>query len=197
MNAALVERERVNKRFQGRAWRARPSCSVDLPLDFLVREIGGADVRENFHALEIDQECRRVLDSTLAILRDVIGHAPLQDLLKREIEGRGHFRFAGFVGEHALNEMRSDQFISRPRLGAKHFAARGSALLGRSQKFVFLPRNQGAARGTLRNQAQRGRFRSAQTRWGLAEVDLARRAGAFDVSAIGREVQVGLEDFLL
>src|SRR5204863_8046026 len=86
MNAALVERECVNERFQGRPGRAWPPRSVHLSLDFLVREIGGADVRENLHALKIDQECYGVFDSTLAILHDVIGYALFQDLLQREIE---------------------------------------------------------------------------------------------------------------
>ncbi len=76
MNAPLIERERVNKRLQRRARRARTSRTIDLSLNFFIRKIGGTDIRENFHALEIDQQRRGVFDSALAILRDVIGDAP-------------------------------------------------------------------------------------------------------------------------
>ena len=98
--------------------------------------------------------------------------------------------------------MRGDQFSSRPRLRTKHLAlilfgrASGSTLLSGGEHFVFPAGNQRTARWALRNQAQRDRFRSAQTRGGFAKVNFARCANSFDVPPIGRKVQVRLEDLV-
>ena len=122
MNAPLVERERVNKRLQGRTRRARAARSIHLSLNFLVRKIGGADVRENFHAPEIDQQRRGVFDSALSILRDVIGDTTFQHLLKRKIECCRYLRSICCAGQHALDEMRCDQVGSRAGFRTKHLA---------------------------------------------------------------------------
>jgi len=147
MNASLIERERVNERLQRRPRRARSPCSIHLALNFLVRKIRGADIRENFHAAEVDQQRRGVLDSALAILRDVIGDAPFQHLLKRKIERCRYFRSIRLADEDAFDKMRSDQLSPRPRFGVKHLAfiqggrPGGSALLRGGEDFVFLSRN--------------------------------------------------------
>ena len=82
MNFSLVEREGVDQRLQGRARRPRPARSVDLAMNFGVRTIGRADLRQDLHCFEIDEERRGVHDSAVAALRDVIVHPLLQHLLE-------------------------------------------------------------------------------------------------------------------
>jgi hypothetical protein len=52
-------------------------------------------------------------------------------------------------------------------------------------------------RRALGNHRQRHRLDRAQIRRLLAEIDQARRANALNVPAIGREIQIGLENFPL
>src|SRR4051812_41453380 len=49
MNAALVERERVNEWLQGRAGRARATGAIDLSAYFEAGKIGGTNFRQDFH----------------------------------------------------------------------------------------------------------------------------------------------------
>src|SRR5437868_8883062 len=49
MNQSLLERECVNKRFQGRTGRPRAAGSIDLAVDVDLIEIGGANLREHVH----------------------------------------------------------------------------------------------------------------------------------------------------
>src|SRR2546423_11293231 len=48
----------------------------------------------------------------------------------------------------------------------------------------------------LRNHAERNRFRPAQLRCGFVEINQTRRADAFDVAAVRREIQIRFEDFV-
>src|SRR5256885_12917317 len=61
MNQSLIERECVNKRFESGAGGARTPCSVDLPLDFGVEEIGGSNLRQHIHGSDIAQQGGAVL----------------------------------------------------------------------------------------------------------------------------------------
>ena len=64
----------------------------------------------------------------------------------------------------------------------------------RIERAVIAVGKQRAPGRALRNDAERNCFRRRQVRGGLAEIDLTGRAHAFDVSSIGREIQIGFKN---
>ena len=119
MNQALLERERVNERFQGgtgRAWTAR---SVDLAVDVDLVEIGRTDLREDFHCSRVDEQRSSVLDSAIAVRRDVIGDPALDRLLFFQVERGDDFIAPVRILQHLPNKMRREEFFPGLNPGAK------------------------------------------------------------------------------
>ena len=56
MNQSLLERQRVNERFQRRTRRARTAGSVDLAVNVSLVEIRRTDLGEHVHCAGIDQK---------------------------------------------------------------------------------------------------------------------------------------------
>src|SRR5580700_10345309 len=67
----------------------------------------------------------------------------------------------------------------------------------RGRQSRALPVIEVALAGCLRNHCERHEFRQAEFSRLLAEMDQARRGGAFDVRAVGHQVEVGLENVAL
>src|SRR5712671_4730879 len=86
MNQSLLERERVNERFQRRTRRAWTARSVDLTVNVGLVEIRRTDLGEHVHCADIDQKYRCVFDAAITIIRDVIGYSSLNRFLFFQIE---------------------------------------------------------------------------------------------------------------
>ena len=104
MNQSLLERERVNERFQRRARRARTARSVDLTVNVSFVEIRRTDLGEHVHCPGIDQKHRCVFDAAIAIIRDVIGYSSLNRLLFFQIECGENFITPPLRHQHLLNK---------------------------------------------------------------------------------------------
>jgi len=86
MNQSLLERERVHEWFQRRTGRAWTSRSVDLTVDVGLVEIRRTNLGEYVHCAGINQKHYCVFDSTVAIVRDVIGYSSFKRSLLFQIE---------------------------------------------------------------------------------------------------------------
>src|SRR5262250_1184470 len=106
MNQSLLDRERVNERFQRRTGRARTARSVDLTVDVSLVEIRRTDLSEYIHCAGIDQKDRRVFDAAIAVIRDVFGYSSLDRLLLFQMECGDDLIVAMRRLEHFLNKMR-------------------------------------------------------------------------------------------
>src|SRR5512132_2992194 len=105
MNQSLLERERVNERFQRRTRRAWTARSVDLTVNLSLVEIRRTDLNEHVHCAGIDQKHCCVFDTAIAIIRDVIGYSSLNRFLFFQIECRADFIAPMRRLEHVLNKM--------------------------------------------------------------------------------------------
>src|SRR5262249_14432103 len=110
MNQSLLERERVNERFQRRTRRARTARSVDLTVNIGFVEIRRTDLGEHVHCASIDQKHRYVFDAAIATIRDVVGYSSLDRLLLFQIECGDDLIVAMRRLEHFLNKMRREEF---------------------------------------------------------------------------------------
>src|SRR6266576_660985 len=119
MNQSLLERERVNERYQRRTRRAWPARSVDLAVNVGFVEIRRTDLGEHVHCTGIDQKHRCVFDAAIAIIRDVIGYSSLNRLLLFQIECGDDLIAPMRHLEHLLNKMRRDEFSLRLHARAK------------------------------------------------------------------------------
>src|SRR5437868_10307657 len=86
MNQSLLKRERVNKRFQGRARRARTTRSVHLTVNGSVVEICRTNLREHVHCSRIDEKHGGVFDAAIAIACYVTGDSSFNRPLLFKIE---------------------------------------------------------------------------------------------------------------
>ena len=119
MNQSLLERERVNERFQRRTRRAWTARSVDLAVNVSFVEIRRTDLGDHVHCAGIDQKHRCVFDAAIAIIRDVIGYSSLNRFLFFQIECGDDFIAPMRRLEHLLNKMRRDEFSLRLHARAK------------------------------------------------------------------------------
>src|SRR6266496_5469207 len=119
MNPSLLERQRVNERFQRRTRRAWTARSVDLTVNVGLVEIRRTDLGEHIHCAGIDQKHRCVFDSAIAIIRDVIGYSSLNRLLLFQIECGDDLIAPMRRLEHLLSKMRRDKFSLRLHAWAK------------------------------------------------------------------------------
>ena len=86
MNQSLLERERVNERFQRRTRRARTAGSIDLTVNVGLVEIRRTDLGDHVHCTRIDQKHRCVYDAAVAIIRHVTGYSSPNRFLFFQIE---------------------------------------------------------------------------------------------------------------
>src|SRR5206468_3104908 len=109
MNQSLLKRECVNKRFQGRAGRARTTRSVYLTVNGSVVEICRTNLREHLHCSRIDEKHGRVFDAAIAIACYVIGDSSLNCPLFFKIERGDDLIAPMWTFEHLLNKMRREE----------------------------------------------------------------------------------------
>src|SRR5262245_60803715 len=119
MNQTLLERERVNERFQRRTRRARTARSVDLAVNVDLVEIRRTDLGEHVHGAGIDQKYRCVFDAAIAIISHIIGYSSLDRLLLFQIQGGDDLVASMRRLEHLLNKMRREKLSLRLHARAK------------------------------------------------------------------------------
>ena len=141
MNFSLVQSERVNERLQCRTGGARPARPIDLAVNLGIREIGRADLRQDFHRFEIDQQRGGVHNSAIAVLCDVIVHPLLERLLEGQIERRGDVRRVCPGFENLLDEMRRGQLPTRRNAVDDERRAKSAVYSSASFKYRLQLRN--------------------------------------------------------
>src|SRR5262249_47445028 len=110
MNQSLLERERVNKRFQCRTRRARTTRSVDLAVDVDFVEVGRANLGEHIHCASIDKKRGGVLNSSIFATSDVISDTSLDHLMLFQVQRGGDLISTVRVLENLLNKMGRQKF---------------------------------------------------------------------------------------
>src|ERR1700736_1432210 len=89
-------------------------------------------------------------------------------------------------------------FHARPELASGSMRVGPSSIvptrLRQVDRLIVAPGEKRSAAWTLRNYAERDRFRPAQLRGRLIEINQTGRANAFDVTAIRREIQIRFQD---
>ena len=159
---------------------------------------------EDIKSSGIDQEHSCVFNSACASGCNIIGNAAFDQALPRQIECGHNFaiRFIGF--QHLLNEVRRKELRVSSRLRTKQTIGEFRDIRQNTivpfalrivQQTVFAINQQSATRRTLRNHAEYDRFRPGQTRCLFAKVNLARGVRAFDVPAIGSEIEIRFQNF--
>jgi hypothetical protein len=211
MQHALVEREAVDERLQRRSRRALGERSVHLPVDRVVEEVGRADDRANAHVARIDEHRARIDDADAALARDVLRDLPLERLLQLRVDCRRD----DVVGacpilcreQHRRRVRRAERKVANA--AQVHRQVDESALLrsirvpldplcvqtvARIDERPLLLVAQGPPRRALGNDGERQRLGERELRRRPVEVDQARRADAFDILPVRREIEIRLED---
>ena len=183
MNQPLFHCQRVNERLQSRTGRTRAARAINLTVDLDLAKIGGTNLRQDVHGSDIDKQGGGILDSAVAIYSDVIGDAPLDELLLSPIQRGDDFVRAFAAFQNLLNKMRREKcaFVLGARLekAAGEFRRRCPFQLRSYQLFwaelserLSRSARQRAPGRALRNHAQRDCFGSGQSRGGFAEINL-------------------------
>jgi hypothetical protein len=211
MQQPLVERQRVDEGLERGAGRALGQHAVDLSRDGVVAEVGRADHRAHLHGRCIEQQSARVGHAHVGVRAQVLGHHALQRGLHAQVDGGAHLLHAALLREQHVGGVRRQKRQAAARLRGERELRVGGVLPGggialgpqRPQAFARgLQLGVAAALGdaldgVLRNHRERQRLGQAEPGGVLAKVDEARGLYAFDVAAIGRGVEVGLEDVVL
>src|SRR5687767_15092325 len=88
MDQALVDRERVDERFQRRTRRSFRHYAVYLTVDLLIPVIGRSDPRPHGHVARIDENRRRIVNASRLVLLQVSLNLTFDEPLKVGIDGR-------------------------------------------------------------------------------------------------------------
>ena len=208
MDQAVVHRECVEKRFQGRARRSRRAHHVDMAQALLLREGQRADIGLGFERAIVDhQQGRR---TALRQSREIFAHALFQHLLQVGIDAAADPAAAGVGATQAIGQQgRQHRRLQASRddgLDARflHFALRPDALRGQSPEHLVARglRQRRIAIGPqaarrLRQHGQHRRFGMRKTLRRFSEIGPTGRFHALDRAAEGRAIQVQREDLAL
>ena len=208
---ALVEPEAVDEGLERGAGRAFRGGRVDLPVDGVVEVVGRADPGLDLHCRGVDQQRRGVVHAHGLASLDVVADGTLQRRLRGPVQRQAGLRLRRELRQQGLHRMwRAEGQLLHRAQAQRQVHARLAPRL-RMPRLPRLPeplacslqghRPVGLARTAtvrvLRDHRQRQRLGQRELRGPLAEVDEAGRAHAFDVAAIGREVEIGLEELAL
>ena len=105
MQHALIDRERIDERFECRAGRTLGGRAIDLPVDARIVPIGRTDHRLDLHRRRIDEHRGRIADADIAFVFDGLADDAFERVLHAQIERGAHL--AGVAG--------SDQGIAQMR----------------------------------------------------------------------------------
>ena len=205
---ALVERQRVDERLEGRSRRPLRQHAVDLSVDRLVPVVRRPDPGLDRHVARVNQQRCRVVHADVAELFQVPLYLPLDEPLQLAVDRGVDASGAGdAAGQQRIDEVRRQE-RHRELLASDdrqlHLPAGGIVAAVYLQPLVAEPRASrqqtglsrrpaGPARRPLRNHRERERFAQVDARRRLSEVDAGRGADALDVAAERDDVQVRFE----
>ncbi|MGF6350285.1 hypothetical protein QF040_004998 [Variovorax sp. W2I14] len=211
MQQPLVERERIDEGLERGPGRALGLRAVDLPSDGVVVPVGRADQRAHLHGRGVEQQCARVGHAHVGVRAQVLAHHAFERGLHAQVDGGAHFLHAALLREQHVGGVRCEKREAAARLRRERELRIGCVLFG--GRVALGPQSpQALARrlqlgiaaalgdaldGVLRNHRERQRLGQAELGGVLAKVDEARGLHAFDVAAVGRGVEVRLEDLAL
>jgi hypothetical protein len=168
-------------------------------------------MRAHLHGRGIEQQRARVGHAHVGVRAQVLGHHALERGLHAQVDGGAHLLHAALLRQQHVGGVRRQKGQAAARLRRERelrigrMLLRGRVALGPQRPQAFARRLQlgiaaalgDALDGVLRNHRERQRLGQAELGGVLAKVDEARGLHAFDVAAVGRGVEVGLEDLAL